>query len=59
MSMKSDDTTVSLLHSCICRISTTFKDQILLVNNVWKIQSDEMSGLGVHTSLPKTSSLLF
>ena len=31
----------------------------LLVKNVWKIQSDEMSGLGVHTSLPKDTELQF
>lgn len=29
----------------------------LLVKNVWKIQSDEMSGLGAHTSLPKDIEL--
>jgi hypothetical protein len=29
----------------------------LLVRNVWKIQSDEMSGLGVHTSLLKDTEL--
>jgi hypothetical protein len=31
----------------------------LLVKNVWKIQSDEMSGLGVHTSLQKDTELHF
>ena len=31
----------------------------LLVKKVWKIQSDEMSGLGVHTSLPKGTELTF
>lgn len=31
----------------------------LLVKNVWKLQSDEMSGLGVHTSLPKDIELTF
>jgi hypothetical protein len=31
----------------------------LLVKNVWKIQSDEMSGLGVHTSLAKNTELQF
>lgn len=31
----------------------------LLVRNVWKIQSDEMSGLGVHTSLPKDTEIQF
>lgn len=31
----------------------------LLVKNVWKIKSDEMSGLGVHTSLPKDIELTF
>jgi hypothetical protein len=31
----------------------------LLVKNVWKIQSDEMSGLGVHTSLQKDTKLQF
>jgi hypothetical protein len=31
----------------------------LLVKNVWEIQSDEMSGLGVHTSLPKDIELTF
>ncbi len=31
----------------------------LLVKNVWKIQSDEMSGLGVHTSLQKSTELQF
>jgi len=31
----------------------------LLVKNVWKLQSDEMSGLGVHTSLPKDTELQF
>ncbi len=30
-----------------------------LVKNVWKIQSDEMSGLGVHTSLRKDTELQF
>jgi hypothetical protein len=31
----------------------------LLVKNAWKIQSDEMSGLGVHTSLHKDTELQF
>ena len=31
----------------------------LLVKKVWKIQSDEMSGLGVHTSLRKDTELQF
>lgn len=31
----------------------------LLVKKVWKLQSDEMSGLGVHTSLPKDIELTF
>jgi hypothetical protein len=31
----------------------------LLVKNVWKLQSDEMSGLGVHTSLPEGIELTF
>jgi len=31
----------------------------LLVKNVWKLQSDEMLGLGVHTSLPKDIELTF
>ncbi len=31
----------------------------LLVKKVWKIQSDEMSGLGVHTSLQKDTELQF
>jgi hypothetical protein len=31
----------------------------LLSKNVWKLQSDEMSGLGVHTSLPKEIELTF
>jgi len=30
-----------------------------LVKPVWKIQSDEMSGLGVHTSLKKDTELQF
>jgi hypothetical protein len=31
----------------------------LLVKTVWKIQSDEMSGVGVHTSLQKDTELQF
>jgi hypothetical protein len=31
----------------------------LLVKKVWKLQSDEMSGLGVHTSLLKDIKLTF
>lgn len=31
----------------------------VLVNKVWMIQADEMSGLGAHTSLPKNTTLQF
>ena len=31
----------------------------LLVNKVWKIKSDEMSGVGLHTSLPENAELQF
>jgi hypothetical protein len=58
MNMKS-----ALLLSVFCVLAfagsaQTSKSEIL-VKNVWKIQSDEMSGLGVHTSLAKDSELQF
>lgn len=52
-----------ILLSVFCLLAFAGKAQPsktdLLVKNVWKIQSDEMSGLGVHTSLQKDTELQF
>jgi hypothetical protein len=52
-----------ILLSVCCLLAFAGKAQSsktdLLVKPVWKIQSDEMSGLGVHTSLKKDTELQF
>lgn len=48
---------ISFLLAFACAAQNFKRD--LLVKSKWEIQSDEMSGLGVHTSLSKDTELQF
>lgn len=52
-----------MLFSIFCLVAFAGRAQHsnkeLLTMKAWKIQSDEMSGLGVHTSLPRDTELHF